>query len=139
MSTNLRGNVFRWFYSDCWVPFSRRENCNLIKKLINSRHQVIAVFCFVSNVMEHLWKAKRHMWEEKEMRRETLQIFHNGPFSRKMPLHVRLSSHFIISQYHNLSSYRMVKRTWILSVHQFDWAVPHSRFSITSLQSSQND
>lgn len=52
----LRRNVFGRLYSDGWVPFSRRQHCHLVQKLIDACHQVISVFGFICHVMENLWR-----------------------------------------------------------------------------------
>lgn len=50
----LRGHVFGRFYSDGGVPLPRGQHRHLVQELIDARHQVISVFGFVCNIVEHL-------------------------------------------------------------------------------------
>lgn len=50
----LRGHVFGRLYSDGGVPLSRGQHRHLVQELVNARHQVIAVFGFVRDVVENL-------------------------------------------------------------------------------------
>ena len=52
--THLRRDVFRRLNSNRWVPLSRWQNCYLVKELIDSSYQIIAVLGFICNIMENL-------------------------------------------------------------------------------------
>lgn len=50
----LRGHVFGRLYSDGRVPLSRGQHRHLVQELVDARHQVVAVFGFVGDVVENL-------------------------------------------------------------------------------------
>lgn len=51
---HLRGHVFGRLYSDGGVPLSRGQHRHLVQELVDARHQVVAVFGFVRDVVENL-------------------------------------------------------------------------------------
>lgn len=50
----LRRHVFGRLYSDGRVPLSRGQHRHLVQELVDARHQVVAVFGFVRDVVENL-------------------------------------------------------------------------------------
>lgn len=50
----LRRHVFGRLYSDGRVPLSRGQHRHLVQELVDARHQVVAVFGFVRDIVENL-------------------------------------------------------------------------------------